>query len=395
MPNEPRIPNSGTTPTKPLKDAADHLHEAARAKKCWPCGCFHDSVEAIEAAFPAGQRPRRLDEALGAARERLTPRTYACLGCAVCYPALATNALAELADLDTPVCPTDTVAARDGWPPLPGAYTVLRYHALVAICTLTDATLVTAIARAAPPPVALVGTLQTENLGIERLILNVLANPQVRFLIVCGADSQQAIGHLPGQSLIALARTGIDDRARVVGARGKRPVLRNISREAIEHFRRAVDVVDLIGTTDVQQILDTVQTCAARHPGPAGAFAPERLVRPRRGYLPQRMIPDPAGYCILYVDHARGVLSLEHYRKDGMLDAIIEGREAAELYIPALDQGLVSRLDHAAYLGRELARAEQALHLGTPYAQDAAPEHTPAPADHACPCGPACVEVTP
>lgn len=33
----------------------------------------------------------------------------------------------------------------------------------------------------------------------------------------------------------------------------------------------------------------------------------------------------------------------------------------------------IERLDHAAYLGRELARAEQALLTGTVYIQDAAP----------------------
>jgi tetrahydromethanopterin S-methyltransferase subunit A len=32
------------------------------------------------------------------------------------------------------------------------------------------------------------------------------------------------------------------------------------------------------------------------------------------------------------------------------------------------------RLDHAAYLGRELARAEHALSSGDEYVQDAAPE---------------------
>ncbi len=57
-----------------------------------------------------------------------------------------------------------------------------------------------------------------------------------------------------------------------------------------------------------------------------------------------------------------------------MLDSLIEGHKAAELYIPAIDRHLVSRLDHAAYLGRELARAEHALLTGTVYVQDAAPE---------------------
>ncbi|MDM7911512.1 MAG: DUF4346 domain-containing protein [Methanotrichaceae archaeon] len=35
-----------------------------------------------------------------------------------------------------------------------------------------------------------------------------------------------------------------------------------------------------------------------------------------------------------------------------------------------MDRGLVSRLDHAGYLGRELEKAEAALHLGRRYIQD-------------------------
>jgi tetrahydromethanopterin S-methyltransferase subunit A len=46
------------------------------------------------------------------------------------------------------------------------------------------------IAREAGPELAITGTLQTENLGIERLIPNVLANPNIRFLVVCGAEVQ-------------------------------------------------------------------------------------------------------------------------------------------------------------------------------------------------------------
>jgi len=37
-----------------------------------------------------------------------------------------------------------------------------------------------------------------------------------------------------------------------------------------------------------------------------------------------------------------------------------------------IDEGLISRLDHAAYLGRELARAEQSLKGAAPYVQDRA-----------------------
>jgi tetrahydromethanopterin S-methyltransferase subunit A len=85
------------------------------------------------------------------------------------------------------------------------------------------------------------------------------------------------------------------------------------------------------------------------------------------------MTPDPSGYFVVFVDERRARLCLEHYTADGVLDCVIEGASAVELYCPAIERGLVSRLDHAAYLGRELARAEEALGTGRRYVQDAAP----------------------
>jgi tetrahydromethanopterin S-methyltransferase subunit A len=349
--------------------AAARLQEAAAARKCWPCGCLHQALASIAGASPEGGRPPELEAALGAARARLEEVRYDCLGCAVCYPAEAVNALAP----GLATCGA-AVEAREGWPPLPGDYTVLRYRAAVAVCTLTDAELARAAAAAAPPGLAIAGTLQTENLGIERLVANIVANPHVRFLMVSGADSRQAIGHLPGQSLVALARAGVDGGARIAGARGRRPLLRNLAPPAIEHFRRTVEVVDLVGASDLAAVLEAVASSAARDPGPAEPFALARAVTPVAGYLPERMVPDPAGYLVVDVDRRRRLLALEHYRKDGVLDAVIEGRTAAELIAPAVEQGLVSRLDHAAYLGRELERAERALAAGEPHVQDAAPE---------------------
>ncbi len=374
-----------------VEEVVAQLYEAAAAKKCWTCGCLHGGLVSIERAFSEGARPAVLDAAIQATRSQLVDVRYDCLGCEVCYPAVAINALSQLGGehpIEVGACPTAPVETRAGWPPLPGAYTVLRYGAPIAVCTLTDESLMAALAEQAKPGLAIVGTMQTENLGIERLLENVLANPNIRFLVVCGADSRQAIGHLPGQSLLALARSGIDERSRILGAAGKRPVLRNLARDAVEHFRRTVEVVDLIGLDQASPVLAVVKDCAARNPGAAHAFAREQVVKPLQGYLPERMVSDPTGYFVVYVDRPRQLLSLEHYRNDGVLDAVIEGGTAPELYIPAVDKGLVSRLDHAAYLGRELARAEQALRSGEPFVQDAAPEAPAAsPVNAACDCG--------
>jgi tetrahydromethanopterin S-methyltransferase subunit A len=66
------------------------------------------------------------------------------------------------------------------------------------------------------------------------------------------------------------------------------------------------------------------------------------------------------------------LLVIEHYRNDGLLTAVIEAAAATDGYTSVLAVGLVSRLDYAAYLGRELARAEHTPPAGTRYQQDAA-----------------------
>ncbi len=376
-----------------FEEALMYLREAMATDKCRACGCFHQLVVALEQAFPAGVGPQELRETVKAAKRCLGKHQYDCLGCEVCIPPLVVNALTQAlgeAVSDLEVCRTEKVEERRGWPPLPGAYRVLRYQAPVAVCTLTSEDLLAAIIHNAGPEIAVVGMMHTENLGIERLIQNVLANPHLRYVIVCGPDSQQAMGHYPGQSLAALAQHGIDERRRIIGAKGRRPILKNLTPEAVAHFREVVGVIDLIGEVEAMTVISEAKRCAARNPGPAKPFAASRVVEPVHGYLPSRMVGDPAGYFVIYVDRARGILSLEHYLNDGLLDTVIEGGTAAELYTPAIDRGLISRLDHAAYLGRELARAEQSLKFGEIFVQDAAPELALPVTLASITCGPAC-----
>lgn len=174
------------------------MAEAIRAAKCHKCGCLQQTVEALQVT-QLGQGA--LAPALAAARAVFVPKKYDCLGCAVCYPAIAANAFVERfpeegASLD--LCPTEATDEREGWPPLPGDYRVVKFRSPVAVCALNSEELISQLAEAQPDGLAIVGTLRTENLGIERLIRNTLANPYIRVLALCGDDTRQAIGHLPG-----------------------------------------------------------------------------------------------------------------------------------------------------------------------------------------------------
>jgi tetrahydromethanopterin S-methyltransferase subunit A len=116
---------------------------------------------------------------------------------------------------------------------------------------------------------ALAGMLQTENVGIEKIVCNVVANPNVRYLIVCGVESA---GHQPGQALASLVRNGVDERRNIIGAEGPTPYLYNISVESIERFRKQITLVHLIEenqtmiATDPQQLKETIRCCYQESP---------------------------------------------------------------------------------------------------------------------------------
>jgi len=54
---------------------------------------------------------------------------------------------------------------------------------------------------------ALSGTVQTENIGFEKIICNIIANPNIRYAVLSGPESP---GHLTGEALKALFEKGLD-----------------------------------------------------------------------------------------------------------------------------------------------------------------------------------------
>ena len=351
----------------------DQLEEAIAAPKCHKCGCLQQTVDAL-AGTEAGQG--ELAPILTKARAVFVPKKYDCLGCPVCYPAIAANAFVETwpeAGAGLNLCPTEEPEERQGWPPLPGDYSVLRYSAPVAVCALNSEPLVKELVDRKPEGLAIVGTMHTENLGIERLIKNTLANLNIRFLLLCGEDTQQAVGHLPGQSFESLFRNGLDGGGRIIGARGKRPVLKNVSRDEVETFIQQVELVAMIGEEDAEQVTGQIYACMKRSPGTYPHPFIEMPVPRIEVSEPKNLTLDKAGYFVVYPDTRSGRLVLEHYTNQGTLNCVLEGTSAGALYGEAIERQFLTRLDHAAYLGRELARAERSLETGETYVQDKAP----------------------
>ena len=131
----------------------------------------------------------------------------------------------------------------DPWPPVRGDYRLGDPRAKVAVVTLAS--------TFHPSGAAISGPCKTENLGLEKIVANVISNCNIRVLIVCGAESK---GHLPGNTLLALHKNGIDENGRIIGSKGAIPFIQNLSREAIERFNRQVELVDRIGLEDIEEI---------------------------------------------------------------------------------------------------------------------------------------------
>lgn len=110
---------------------------------------------------------------------------------------------------------------------------------------------------------ALSGTLQTENIGVEKIICNVVANPNIRYLIICGPESP---GHLVGDALLALAKNGLDEQKRIIGTEAPTPYLFNIPSEFVERFRKQLTVINLVNEGSPDILRQAVWSCYQEKP---------------------------------------------------------------------------------------------------------------------------------
>ena len=183
-------------------------------------------------------------------------------------------------------------------------------------------------------------------------------------------------------------RQWADEDGRIRGARGKRPLLKNVTAQEVEAFRRQVEPVPLIGEEHDEAVLRAVAEADARNPGPMAGTPTAVTVNVVQAGEPDHMVMDPAGFFVVHRDGPRQRLILEHYTREGTLACLIEGTTATAVAGEAIQRRLLTRLDHAAYLGRELARAERSLQTGEPYVQDRTPGTSAVPGPTGCACHP-------
>lgn len=110
---------------------------------------------------------------------------------------------------------------------------------------------------------ALSGTLQTENIGLEKVVCNIIANPNIRHIVLCGPESK---GHLTGEALKSLMKNGIEENKKIRGTEAPTPYLFNLPKEYIERFRKQIiTVVDLL-YAPYGDVSEAVRSCYQEKP---------------------------------------------------------------------------------------------------------------------------------
>ena len=154
----------------------------------------------------------------------------------------------------------DKTSPASGWPKIQGDFHVGDEKSPVAVITMGSHLDEQAVCDAGA---AICGSCKTENLGLEKIVANIIANPNIRFIITCGTEVK---GHLSGQCLQALHKNGVEG-GKIVGAEGAIPFIENLTEDAIKRFQEQVELVNIMETEDLGAIKAKITELTAKDPG--------------------------------------------------------------------------------------------------------------------------------
>ena len=254
------------------------------------------------------------------------------------------------------------------WPIVPGRYKVGNKNSPVAVCTMASVDIELPMNN-----IAIVGKCVTENVGIEKIVKNIISNPNIRFLICCGKISK---GHFVDDALDCLVKNGIDENKRIMGAKGAMPVVKNLTEKEVERFRKQVKIICMQGEEDVSKILKKVNECIQTNPTPIEDstidIKPEKkpTARKIKAWHDEKDIKLEEHFFEIRLDRKKKKIVAECFTYPRKLECIITGDTAEDVILTIIREKLISDLGHASYLGRELQKAEIALNNGLDYEQD-------------------------
>lgn len=368
-----------------------------KLSRCRKCGCMKGTLENLRASLPllkikdAAELLQHINEWYA----QLEPLEYPCFGCKYCIPPEAMTMLTA----KYPVLASATLSSceiqidNSSWPPVEGEYTILDKSAPVAVSTLASVKLEEKLAKLKPEGLCIVGKTETENIGIDKIIKNVISNPSIQFIIAAGKDTE---GHMSGKTLLALWENGVDKDMRIIGSKGRRPILKNVSASDVDKFRKQVTIEDMIGTENTKTLAKKIKELAEKaavKTSSSGCGCHGDSCNTTPVAMPTLMFPkaavsvptvksktfskasiklDKGGYFVILPQKEKAAILVEHYSYDNKLLRKIEGKSSRDLYLTIIDNNWVTELGHAAYLGKELSRAEMSIKKGYKFVQDGA-----------------------
>jgi tetrahydromethanopterin S-methyltransferase subunit A len=388
---------------EPFNGVNSLLQKGMRLTKCRKCGCMHTTLKNLLSSLPLinDDGARDLLNNVKEWLKELEPMEYSCFKCKYCIPPEAMSILTS----NFPSITASTLSScefevnKNTWPPVAGEYIVLNKSAPVAVSTLASDKLTEELAKLKPVGLCVAGKTETENIGIDKIIKNVVTNPAINFMIIAGRDPE---GHKSGETLLALWENGVDESMRVIGSTGRRPILKNVSFTEVEAFRRQIQIDNMIGCKDVKILANRVKELSERkdilrskdsvvsvgsssdcgcheecHDQPSVAKIEPRFrvtaTVPRiKATKPKAVKLDRAGYFVIIPSKETGIITVEHYSYDNKLLRTIEGKNSRDIYLTIINNKWVTDLAHAAYLGKELAKAELSIKKGFRFIQDGA-----------------------
>jgi len=141
--------------------------------------------------------------------------------------------------------------------PIPEEFYIGNTNSSICVCTLSSIKLLKEIKNSKIiENVAISGRLFTENKGIDSIIKYVNQNKKIKTIIVCG---KEVWGHKSGHSLFQLHKFGVDKNNRIVNSTSPEPIL-TVSNSQIQYFQKEITLVNLINETNLQLIINKIQT---------------------------------------------------------------------------------------------------------------------------------------
>lgn len=370
-----------------IKNLRDSIQTARELSKCRKCGCMKESLKTMKNELLKTGKDEFLEllSELEISIKKMETIEYTWLGCKQCWSADITNAFDEVfSELSSIHVIENDSLSNDYLNMLPA---IGEYHLIslergypVAISTLASIELADKISELKPKGLSIVGKTETENIGVEKIIKNVLAVPSIKYLILCGKDSE---GHYSGSTLVSLVNNGIDNSMRVIDSRGKKPVLSNTTKQEVYAFRNQIEVIDMIECEDINKILEKIQELSEKAKfiydsernfteGNVGTIASSVEIVTAEEKDANKVKLDKAGYFVIVPRIDNNTILVEHYSYNNQLLRIIKGEDARNIYWTIIENEWVTEMSHSAYLGKELVKAEMSIKLGFKYIQDKA-----------------------